>query len=98
MVVYDFFKLPKGHVVSRYTAAMAHFLITGFLHAGIDIASGIPWHSSGAIRFFCTQLVGIVVEEGVQVLYFSLFGATNICCSPSWNRCLRYIWVTVFLS
>lgn len=37
----------------------------------IDVASGIPWGESGAIRFFGIQAFGILLEESIQALYSS---------------------------
>ena len=98
-ILYKLLKLPHGNLVSRYSALTLHFFISGILHAAIDIASGIPWRSSGAVRFFCTQVLGIMLEEIAQAIYFSAFGRFQLPSSPAlWSRCLGYVWLVIFLS
>lgn len=46
-----------------------NFFISGLLHTSVDMASGIPWRESGALRFFCTQVIGIAMEEIAQKIY-----------------------------
>lgn len=53
----------------KYLNCFLNFFISGLLHALIDIASGLPWHESGAIQFFCTQLLGIFLEDFVWNTY-----------------------------
>lgn len=47
----------------KYLNHFLNFFISGFLHALIDVACGLPWKESGAIQFFCTQLLGFVIED-----------------------------------
>lgn len=64
----------------------------------IDVASGIPWGESGAIRFFGIQAFGILLEESIQALYSSnptlqrLFKPRIL-----WCRTIGYAWVFVFM-
>lgn len=53
----------------KYLNHFLNFFISGLLHALIDVACGLPWHESGAIQFFCTQLLGIVLEDFVWNTY-----------------------------
>ncbi|KAF2825501.1 hypothetical protein CC86DRAFT_419548 [Ophiobolus disseminans] len=64
-VVHDVLKLPRGTIVVRYIRALATLLVSGLMHLLIDMASGLSVLESGAIRFFCTQVVGIFVEDAV---------------------------------
>ena len=98
-IVSNVLQLRRGSLVSRYAVLMLHFLISGVLHAFIDLASGIPWLSSGAIRFFCTQGLGIVLEDVVQAIYFLVFGRPPPSTPPTlWSRCLGHVWLALFLS
>lgn len=98
-IVRDLLKLRRGSMISRYSALVLHFFISGVFHAVIDSASGIPWVSSGAIRFFCTQVLGIVLEEIAQSMYSSAFGRSSMSTPPAlWSRCLGQVWVAIFLS
>lgn len=47
----------------KYLNHFLNFFISGLLHALVDVACGLPWQESGAIQFFCTQLLGIVLED-----------------------------------
>ena len=99
LIVYRLLKLPRSGLVSRYSALMLHFFISGVLHAVIDVASGIPWLSSGAIQFFCTQALGIMLEDFAQAMYCSAFGRSRLSTSPAlWKRGLGYAWLVIFLS
>lgn len=53
----------------KYMTYFFNFFISGVLHAITDVACGLSWHESGAIQFFCTQLLGIVLEEFVWNIY-----------------------------
>lgn len=99
LIVYCLLKLPCNSIVSRYSALMLHFFISGVLHAVMDVATGIPWLSSGAIQFFCTQALGILLEDSAQAMYYSAFGRSRVSTSPAlWSRCLGYVWLVIFLS
>lgn len=53
----------------KYLNYFLNFFISGLLHAMIDVACGLTWHESGSIQFFCTQLLGIVLEDFVWNIY-----------------------------
>lgn len=64
----------------------------------IDVASGIPWGESGAIRFFSIQAFGILLEESIQALYSSSPTLQRLFKPRvSWRRTIGYAWVFVFM-
>lgn len=83
-------------VLARYTKLFLAFLISGLMHASADAAMGLDLRHSGSIHFFCTQFMGIMLEDCMTAL-----------CSKRWvpktstNLTLRYflgfIWVACFL-
>lgn len=90
--------LPKRTPVSRYTHLFLTFFISGLIHALTDVAEGFAWQQSGSLRFFCTQAVGIVIEDS--------FGAFTRRALPDqqkasihqlFNKVLGYIWVITFM-
>lgn len=84
--------------MARYTAIFLTFLISGLMHAGSDLAVGISWQRSGSIRFFCTQVVGIMLEDGVQAIYRSTRGMGRTDAhSQLWTRLIGYAWLSAFL-
>ena len=90
--------LKSGTVVARYTNLVLTFVISGFMHGVTDVAAGIPWRSSGAFRFFCTQALGIMLEDGIQALYRCARGTQRTSEPPSrWIRMAGYGWVLAFV-
>lgn len=88
--------LPKESYLGRQLSFCLVFLLSGFLHSTIDLSAGISWHESGAMRFFCTQALGIWTEELVRALCVGLYDGVRPL--PRWTVLLGYIWVVLFLS
>lgn len=68
------------------------------MHALNELPQGIPWEHSGAIRFFCTQAVGIVLEDAIQAAYRQALSRRK--GGPSTRRSftiMGYLWVAMFL-
>lgn len=64
----------------------------------IDVASGIPWKESGAIRFFIIQAFGILLEESVQALYSSNPTLQRVFMPrTAWCRTVGYAWFLIFM-
>ena len=75
------------------------FLLCGLMHAVGDVTSGMSWQESGATRFFVTQALGIVLEDGVQAIYRSASGHDRIRTHPPlWTRFIGYLWLLSFLT
>lgn len=98
-LVHDIFHLPKSGVVQRYSKIFAIFFISGLLHLLTDIGRGISFDESGSLRFFCTQALGIVVEDGVQTLFRPArdgFSGSWRSSSAHWTRIVGFLWLTGF--
>ena len=52
-------------------------------------------NQSGALRFFCTNALGIVLEDGAREVYARYGGKGG---KGMWSRVWGYGWVVVFLS
>lgn len=90
--------LPKGTPVSRYTHLFLTFFISGLMHAMTDLAEGFTWQQSGSLRFFCTQAVGIIVEDGIRTFYrWALPNWKQASTHQTFNKILGYIWVVIFM-
>ena len=50
-------------IISRYSILMLHLLISGILHAAIDIASVMPWLKLWSDQDIFTEILGIAVED-----------------------------------
>jgi hypothetical protein len=60
----------------------------------------IPFRESGALRFFVSQAIAIMIEDGVQGA-FRRFGKnqakpTESAEPPFWQRLAGFIWVAFF--
>ena len=68
------------------------------LHYICDYAKGLSWQQAGALRFFCTQAFGIMIEDAVQAIYRSVTGEKKDGQRvQAWKRVVGWIWVVVFL-
>lgn len=96
---HDVLHLSQGKLVARYAQILVTFYISGLLHLSTDIVIGISWGESGAIRFFCTQAFGILIEDSVQALYQRIDPETQR--SPSRQKLVKvigYVWLVCFLA
>ena len=90
--------LKRNRVLARYSRIFVAFLVSGLVHIGCDRAAAIPIGESGAVRFFCTQAFGVMIEDAVEDAYRSLIGSTNKVRPKLWIRLVGYIWVLTFMS
>ena len=75
------------------------FLLSGISHLIGDYGGGVLWAQSGAIRFFCTQALGIMIEDGAQEVWRRSFGEGEEEGDGEklWKKVLGYFWVAAFL-
>ena len=102
-ITYQILHLPQSNLIARCVRVFLTFLISSLLHQSVDVAGGVPWVESGALRFFCTQALGIVLELCVQAGYI-YFETGNSKPHDSkqrtvsrWSRVVGYVWTAVFL-
>ena len=95
-IVRDVLNLPKESYLGHQLFFFLVFLLSGFLHSTIDLSAEIPWHESGAIRFFCTQALGIWTEEVIRAFCVRLYW--GIRPLPRWTVLVGHVWVALFLS
>jgi Membrane bound O-acyl transferase family len=100
-LVEDILRLTHHRLVARYSKILATFLVSGLLHLAVDLALGMSLAESGSVRFFCTQALGIAVEDGVQAIHRAVYdgGRGTVSDQPrAWARVVGYVWVVVFLA
>lgn len=88
-------------LVQRYTNILCVFAVSGVFHVLTDRAERIPYEQSRAMRFFCAQAVGIMVEDGAQELWRRWHGYAGDGVQkaiPTWAKLVGYIWTWTFLS
>jgi len=97
-VTIDILRMPKGTLVSRYTHLFLTFFLSGLIHALTDVAEGFAWQQSGSIRFFCTQAVGIILEDGVRTMFrWVVPDHKDASRYQSLIRIFGYVYVFVFM-
>jgi len=90
--------LPKGSLISRYSKTFLVFFISGAMHSIYELGGPVSVHPYGPWIFFCTQVIGILLEDGVQAMYRSLTGnVRSDRLPPLWIRIVGYFWVVAFL-
>ena len=87
--------LPRTGVIQRYTLIFFVFFVSGCFHIVSDLGASICPSQSGAIQFFTTQVLGIMLEDGVQEIYRRIRRGTT---TALWYRVVGYVWVLAFLS
>ena len=100
-IVADLLRIPSESYFSRYAHLFLTFLISGIIHALQEMAQGLSFWQSGAIRFFVTQVFGIIVEDIAQVQWTrhgkrSDDQTRKVACTPV-LRSFGYTWVFLFL-
>ncbi|KAL8725214.1 MAG: hypothetical protein Q9166_007496 [cf. Caloplaca sp. 2 TL-2023] len=97
VIVYHVLGLKKGTLLARYTHLTTVLLISGLLHTWVEVGQGFTWQESGQLHFFKTQVMGIILEDTVQWVYYACRGVQRGNESTPIRRAVGYIWVTIFL-
>lgn len=100
-LTFDICRLRKGSLIARYFKIFVSFSISGAIHCLTILFAGFTFQQScGAFKYFCAQVLGIIVEDGVQVLYRWMRGIPRDSGTqpPLWARFLGFIWVLLFLT
>ena len=74
------------------------FWFSGVMHLGIDLSMGIPFHESGAVRFFTIQALGITGEQVIMKALRSFLRSTHQRVPLVWQQRIGYCWVLASLS
>jgi hypothetical protein len=86
--------IPKGTLVARYSNIFFAFVVSGMLHTFADFGGGMKLEESGAWKFFCVQVVGIMLEDAVQALFLKFYGNRGNVL----KKTVGFVWVVAFLS
>ena len=73
----------RDRLVKRYTRLLLAFAISGIIHIGGDIGTGIPLKESGALRFFVMQGLGVMGEDAVMECWSRVAGNPSSSSSSS---------------
>ncbi|KAJ6119514.1 toxin biosynthesis protein Tri7-like protein [Penicillium sp. IBT 18751x] len=98
--------LPRPSILERYSNIFLSFLLSGFIHLAAQY-KGSTFEKPGAVEFFTSFALGIIIEDGVQELW------SRLVPSPSngnrrdtskdkntavWKKLVGYVWVTGWLT
>ena len=84
--------------MTRYLQITLVFTVSGVFHTLSDISQRIPRSESGAMRFFCIQALGIMIEDAVQALFKELRAEEKADKSRILTRAAGYMWVVAWLT
>ena len=97
-VTHSVLQIPQSTILARYSNIFIAFFLSGLIHVASDHGQTIPIHESGAIQFFVTQALGIMIEDGFQAVYYSLTGKRRPSKAPVLHRVVGYLWLVLFLT
>ncbi|OQE40803.1 hypothetical protein PENCOP_c005G06139 [Penicillium coprophilum] len=99
-ITQDLLGLRPRSLMQRYMNVFVVFFCSGVLHLILDIVQGIPAQESGAMLFFVTAPLGLMIEDGIKALWksFSKFnGSIKTTSKPLWQRALGLMWSMAWL-
>lgn len=73
-------------------------MVSGLMHIPIEYATGVSLSESGAMFYFCAQIIGVSIEDWIIRLYTYMSSITGVRLPRLVERILGYIWVVLFLS
>jgi hypothetical protein len=100
LVTRDLLGLPPKSLLQRYTNVFVVFLFSGGLHVVLDIVQGIPANESGAMLFFATAPLGLMIEDGIKAGWRYTSKSDNSGqngSTPLWQRVLGFLWSMAWL-
>ncbi|PHH88185.1 hypothetical protein CDD83_7859 [Cordyceps sp. RAO-2017] len=93
----DLLRLPRSGRPARFLRLCIVFLVSGLFHVAIDVSSGIDARSSGALRFFAVQPLGILAEDLFRSALRSLGRPAGLRPSRL-ERCAGALWVALWMT
>lgn len=99
-VTRDLLGLPPRSAVQRYMNILIVFFCSGALHLVLDIVQGIPAHESGAMLFFVTAPLGLMIEDAIIALWnyaSTSNGSRKEIPKPLWQKVVGFSWSMLWL-
>lgn len=98
-VARDVLHLSRPSILERYTNVFFVFLLSGVLHLITNLVDGVPVEHSGAMPFFLSMVLGIMIEDGFQAFWTRVHPAADGTedTTPWWKRVIGLAWVFLWL-
>ena len=97
-LAHDFLKIPRSSLLEGTLTLILSFALSGALHTVAGVASGMPLKELGVFRFFCTQALGVLVEQGAIAALRCLYGRSEGTKYLNYGaKALGYMWVAAFM-
>jgi hypothetical protein len=100
LITRDLLGLPSKSLAQRYTNIFVVFFFSGGLHVVLDVVQGIPAQESGAMLFFATAPLGLMIEDSIKFGWrYISESETSISkgAKPLWQRVLGFLWSMAWL-
>ncbi|KAM7187306.1 hypothetical protein V8F33_011296 [Rhypophila sp. PSN 637] len=97
-VLYDVLKLPRDVRRYRGLRTIVIFLVSGLLHLGIDVSSGMSLRESGAMSFFMIQPLGLYFDDQIHAAIGAPFRRMKKKQLTFGRRMLGLIWVCQWMT
>ncbi|KAK4861626.1 hypothetical protein LT330_003661 [Penicillium expansum] len=99
-ITQDLLGLKPRSLMQRYMNVFVVFFCSGGLHLVLDIVQGIPAQESGAMLFFVTAPLGLMIEDCIKALWRSFLKSNKSSQKipkPLWQRALGLTWSMAWL-
>ncbi|KAI9037697.1 wax synthase family protein [Aspergillus affinis] len=97
-VTRDILQLPHPSLVERYTNISLVFLMSGILHGVSANIMGLSAMGSGALSFFPSFALGIIIEDTIQAAWTRITSPRPQATTPIWQKLVGFIWVQFWMS
>ncbi|KAJ6144096.1 toxin biosynthesis protein Tri7-like protein [Penicillium chermesinum] len=97
----DILRMPRPSILERYTNIALSFLLSGLIHLAAQY-KGSTFDKPGAVAFFTSFALGIIIEDGAQELWSRLTSSDSNekekdTKTAVWKKAVGYVWVSSWL-
>ena len=90
-LVDDVLHIAPKTLMARHARILTTFFISSELRLSVENTVGMAWGEPVSYRFFCTQALGISLEDMVQALYHASVPMEAREGSPMWRQLSKTI-------
>ncbi|KAF2117132.1 membrane bound O-acyl transferase family-domain-containing protein [Lophiotrema nucula] len=98
-LVHGLLCIPQKSLLGGTLTLILSFALSGALHTAAGVASGMSLAELGVFRFFCTQALGVIIEQAaIAAVSRSRGKELRGAKPPIPMKMLGYAWVAVFMA